>query len=322
MNWIYIFIGAIFIGAVLAIQGQKSERKGNEPPPLVQSGYLAIVIGIFGLLAQVLTLSAVLLIFVVASGIIAAIEKFMLAPKRAASSPQPDWVEYGSGLFPILLVVFLLRSFLIEPFQIPSSSMRPGLVVGDFILVNKFTYGIRVPVLNNILISVNKPAHGDVMVFINPKNTSQNYIKRVIGLPGDKVEYKNKQLSINGKPVPREEGPAYSYMEQDRGLQALTTHSFYENFEGKHYATLIRPDAPTYDLGQVQSFSNRDNCQYNDDGFSCVVPSNHYFMMGDNRDGSLDSRYWGFVPDDHIVGKAFFIWLSLADFGRIGTVIR
>lgn len=226
---------------------------------------------------------------------------------------QPTWVEYSGSFFPVILLVFVLRSFLFEPFKIPSSSMVPTLQIGDLILVNKFTYGIRLPVLNKKIIDINNPQRGDVMVFKYPKDTSLDYIKRVVGVAGDKIVYRNKKLSINGKDLDYKQLP--DYLDEE----SLTySKQFEENLNGVSHRLLNDQRAPSY-VPNPDSFPNRELCTYNSEGFACTVPAGHYFMMGDNRDNSLDSRYWGFVPDEYIVGKAFFVWMNLGNLKRIGS---
>ncbi|MCB1853959.1 MAG: signal peptidase I [Pseudomonadales bacterium] len=216
------------------------------------------------------------------------------------SAREPALVEYAKSFFPVLLVVFVLRSFLVEPFQIPSSSMVPTLQVGDYILVNKYTYGIRLPVLRTKVLDLNEPQRGDVMVFFPPHMNDTYFIKRVVGLPGDTVTYRNKRLYVNGKEIVEEplavlpEGQARYQV----GLETLgdATH-------------LVQVD---------ENRPARD--------FSVVVKPGHYFMMGDNRDNSSDSRIWGQVPEKDIVGKAFAVWmhwdslLSLPSFSRVGLI--
>ena len=235
---------------------------------------------------------------------------------------EPLLVEYAKSFFPVILVVFGLRSFLVEPFKIPSGSMMPTLLVGDFILVNKFTYGIRLPVVNTKVVELNDPKRGDVMVFRYPGDPSLDYIKRVIGVPGDVVEYRDKKLTINGKPVPAVNTGTYGYV--GTGLNYITAMVYKERLNGVDHTMMTEPDKLSVYPTQVVDFPYRENCSYNaeGEGFVCKVPKGQYFMMGDNRDASNDSRYWGFVPDRNIVGKAFFIWMNFDDFGRIGTTIR
>ncbi|MEH6571340.1 MAG: signal peptidase I [Halioglobus sp.] len=220
--------------------------------------------------------------------------------RAAKSAAEPVLVEYAKSFFPVLFVVFVLRSFLIEPFQIPSSSMVPTLQVGDYILVNKYTYGIRLPVVRNKVLSLNEPKRGDVMVFFPPHMNDTYYIKRVVGLPGDKISYKDKEIYVNGKKLERE-----------------------------YLATL--PDGSSrYQLG-LETLGEVPHLMQTDDlrqarSFSVVVKPGHYFMMGDNRDNSSDSRIWGQVPERDIVGKAFAIWMhwdslfSIPSFSRVGTI--
>jgi signal peptidase I len=213
-NLSWVFVGLVVIGFGLALFGGKKQAGAKDFPVMVQWGALALVIGVFGLLSDYMNFGTVMLIFVLATGLIAALDRWVLARKRDAGEPAGVLVDYSRGFFPVILAVFVLRSFLAEPFTIPSSSMRPGLSVGDFILVNKFTYGIRIPVLNTVLIPVHKVERGDVAVFNFPPNPKVNYIKRVIGLPGDTVEYRNKRLTINGKAVPDVSDGSYDYLEQ------------------------------------------------------------------------------------------------------------
>ena len=226
---------------------------------------------------------------------------------------QPWWLEYTASFFPVILVVFVVRSFVVEPFKIPSGSMVPTLLVGDFILVNKFDYGIRLPITNTKVTEGRPLQRGDVVVFRYPKDESVDYIKRVIGLPGDVVSYEDKQLTINGKPVP--ETPLPDYFDEERIGYAK---QFEEDLDGRKNRILNNPAVPPFIVG-AEDFPYRDNCKYDARGVTCKVPPGNYFMMGDNRDNSADSRYWGFAPDKNIVGRAFFIWMNFSNLKRIGS---
>lgn len=254
----------------------------------------------------------ILFILLVVSGVLWAADRYHFRKRRAPDAKEPLWVEYGASFFPVILIVFLLRSFLVEPFKIPSGSMIPTLLVGDFIAVNKYAYGIRLPILGKKIVEVGAPERGDVVVFRYPPDPSLDYIKRVVGLPGDRVAYLNKRLTINGQPV--EVRRAGDYFDADRLLYT----PLYEERLGKvEHMILIEDDAPAYQP-HVMQFPHRDKCIYNTEGFICEVPAGHYFVMGDNRDNSQDSRVWGFVPDENLVGKAFYIWFNFGDLKRIG----
>ncbi len=227
---------------------------------------------------------------------------------------QPWWLDWTAGLFPVIVVVFLLRSFLFEPFKIPSGSMIPTLLVGDLILVNKFHYGVRLPVINTKILDNNSPQRGDVMVFRYPPKPSLDYIKRVVALPGDEVAYLNKKLTVNGKPLPKV--ALADFFDEDALRYAK---QFQETSGGKSYRLLNDMDRPAFIAG-ADDFPYRQNCRYSSEGVVCKVPEGQYFMMGDNRDNSLDSRYWGFVPEKNIVGKAFFVWMNFGSLKRIGKI--
>lgn len=262
----------------------------------------------------------VLFSLLVVTGGVWLLDYFVLRHQRAPEENEPWWIEYPKSFFPVILIVFTLRSFVMEPFKIPSGSMIPTLLVGDFILVNKFTYGIRLPVINQKIVEMNQPKRGEVMVFRYPQDPSIDYIKRVVGLPGDTVNYNNKQLSINGKPIEINYKDEYKYVEA--GLSYIYTERFEEFLGDQSHKILINQETKGMHMANIYYFPFRDNCTYSQNGFTCVVPDDHYFTLGDNRDSSSDSRYWGFVPDQNIVGKAFMIWWNFNDFERVGLSIE
>ena len=261
-----------------------------------------------------MTFALILFILLVFTGAVALADKLYFAKRRQSTGArEPWWIEYPRSFFPVILIVFVLRSFVVEPFRIPSGSMIPTLLVGDFILVNKYTYGIRLPILHKEIIDINDPQRGDVMVFRYPEKPSLDYIKRVVGVSGDTVVYRDKRLYINGEPQVLAEAPDYLHPERMQYARRFT-----ENLNGvKH--DILNDDGHPGGVLRHRRFPYDDQCSYNNEGFSCKVPPGHYFMMGDNRDNSEDSRVWGFVPDENIVGKAFFIWFNLGNFGRIGS---
>jgi signal peptidase I len=240
-----------------------------------------------------------------------------IATARDRLLAQPWWLDWTAGLFPVILAVFLLRSFLFEPFKIPSGSMIPTLLVGDLILVNKYHYGIRLPVINKKIVANHEPRRGDVIVFRFPRDTSVDYIKRVVGLPGDEVSFRNQRLSVNGQEVPLQSLPPPGFYDE-------STLRYYPEFKEKlgdvEHRILVDPSAQRiFGADGAYAFPYRDNCRYSAEGVTCRVPEGHYFMMGDNRDNSEDSRFWGFVPDENIVGKAFFVWMNFGNPKRIGS---
>jgi len=233
---------------------------------------------------------------------------------KARLLAQPWWLDWTAGLFPVILVVFVLRSFLFEPFKIPSGSMVPTLLVGDLILVNKYHYGVRLPVINKKIVANNDPQRGDVVVFRYPPDPRLDYIKRVVGVPGDEVAYLNKKLTINGQDVVTKPDGEYYDDERLYYKQQLS-----EKLGAVEHRVLVDQRRSPTVYPEFDRFPFRDNCRYSAEGVVCKVPQGHYFVMGDNRDNSQDSRFWGFVPDENLVGKAFFVWMNFGNLGRIGA---
>jgi signal peptidase I len=249
--------------------------------------------------------ATIMTLLVLVSGGIWAWDAWVLAPRRRAAAgdgaepaPPSKLVEHAKSFFPIFLVVLLLRSFLVEPFRIPSGSMMPTLEIGDFILVNKYRYGIRLPVVDAKVIEIDSPERGDIVVFRYPEEPSVPFIKRVVGLPGDHVAYYDKVLYINNGPVELEHLGVYTSTGAGRDMTGA--EMYLEHLDGSEHRILIHDGSPSIP-GQM------------------VVPAGEYFVMGDNRDNSRDSRYWGTVPDENLIGKAFFIWMSW-DWSRGGVV--
>lgn len=226
---------------------------------------------------------------------------------------QPWWLEYTAGLFPVIAIVFFVRSFLFEPFRIPSGSMLPTLHVGDFILVNKYEYGIRLPVTNWKIIPLGSPQRGDVVVFKYPMDESVDYIKRVVGVPGDTIEYRNKVVYVNG--VEQKQAGHVDFIDTH---SHVTLDQREENLSGVEHMIAVDGRRPSWVPAQA-ILKKVSECTYTNMGFICKVPEGKYFMMGDNRDNSEDSRYWGFVDDSSLVGRATFIWANFGDMSRIGS---
>ena len=320
MDWETIaMVAAVGSSAVIGWDwlASRSSPRTDTRKGLLEVAWPVLFIAVMGLLLKFTDFAAVLLIAAVITGALWLFDAKWARKRRSAGEAEPVLIDMARAFFPVIVVVFLIRSFWVEPFKIPSGSMKPTLLVGDFILVNKYTYGIRIPVINKKVIDLNPLARGDVVVFRYPADPSVDYIKRVIGLAGDKVTYRNKRLTINGEPVAVEPSGFYT----DAELNYLRLPTYIEKVGTHTHQMMVVPAQPPVELAQVRQFAHRDNCEYNDEGFSCTVPAGSYFMMGDNRDQSSDSRYWGFVPDDHIKGRAFLVWMNFSDFRRIGNGI-
>ncbi len=257
-----------------------------------------------------------LVMFTFISGSVWLLDRLFFKEKRIQDGKQglldhenePIWVEYARSFFPVFFIVLILRSFLVEPFRIPSASMMPTLLIGDFILVNKYDYGIRLPVLNTKLVENKYPDRGDVVVFRYPEDPSIPFIKRVVGIPGDHVEYINKTIHING--VEQKQVVNGAYEAFGSGMMADDDRWITEFLDEHSHDILVDSDG---------------RGAFN---FETDVPEGMYFVLGDNRDNSRDSRYWGFVPDQNLVGRAFFIWMNWdsknggVNWSRIGTILK
>jgi signal peptidase I len=321
-----VVVASLFVGkeVVTASSGQTTglpDQSKSAIHTLLEIAWPVLFIASLAMLTfkEVMGFAAVLLTATAATGVIWLVDSLAFRKRRKAGTQDPVLVEMAKSFFPVILIVFLLRSFLFEPFKIPSGSMVPTLLVGDFILVNKFTYGIRVPVVNKKIVDVNLPKAGDVMVFRYPEDMSKDFIKRVIGTPGDTITYKDKRLTVNGKPVLTQSNGTYTDTESG-GVRFFET--FTEKLAEKPHQMMVDPRLPSLDLARVRQFPNRSNCTYNAEGMTCKVPDGQYLMMGDSRDNSDDGRYWGFVPEENIVGKAVLVWMNFGSLKRIGTAIE
>ncbi len=336
MNW--EMIGWIAIAASLAVifasffmgkdhvqtaSGQKIAVSDGLPTTMstmLEIAWPVLFIATMAMLTfkEIMGFAAVLLTATVITGLAWLTDSLFFKKRRAAGVHDPVLVEMAKSFFPVILIVFLLRSFLYEPFKIPSGSMEPTLLVGDFILVNKYTYGIRIPVINKKIADIGDPKRGDVMVFRYPPEPSKDYIKRVIGLPGDTIEYSAKHLTVNGKPIAVEKTGTFT--SADSNMRYFETYK--EALGDKPHTMMLDPTYPSIRLGDVKQFANKNKCTYSNEAMICKVPDGHYLMMGDSRDNSEDGRYWGFVPQENIVGKAVLVWMNFGHFNRVGTAIE
>jgi signal peptidase I len=251
-----------------------------------------------------------------------AVDSYRIA-RRIQNDFSGPWYSRWYGVIGVSLsavfVVLCIRAFIIEPYRIPSGAMMPTLLIGDFILVNKFDYGVRMPIARSVLIRIGEPQRGDVMVFRYPADPRLDYIKRVVGIPGDRVEYRGKRLYVNDTLTQMKVAEEHLYTD---GRSFTTARRFREKVGEREHEILLDPDAPPIHLSGVRQFPHKSNCEYREEGFNCTVPPGHYLTMGDNRDNSSDSRYWGFVPEANIVGKAFMVWWSDSAPERAGISIR
>lgn len=308
-KWFYLGIAAIILGMFFIYKA-----KGVSKSKAMENGYFILLLGLVGVISEWTDFATVLFLLVIISGILIILDK-MLWRNRSK-----HYIHYAYEFFPVMLGVFVLRAFLFEAYQIPSSSMRPDLTVGDFILVSKFDYGIREPITNRVVIPVGKISRGDVVVFKDPLVRNRDLIKRVVAIGGDKIEYRDKRLTINGTKLNYTESGMYTYNENipSQGAVEISNQRYNENLLGVNHSIITWDKVPTLFSSQVQVFSDSQNCKYyGDDGFECTVPLGKYFMMGDNRDNSFDSRYWGFVDDNAILGRATKVIFNFSDSKRM-----
>jgi signal peptidase I len=340
LSWLALPIGLLVIADDWFFRSRRQIAASPQPPvdpPLMRTAYLLLPLFIGAavlrlLLAERLDFSSVLFGITALTGVIWLLDVALLRPRRARAAraagkdpaliPEPGTVDYARSFFPVALVVLVLRSFIFEPFRIPSDSMMPTLLDGDFIIVNKYAYGLRLPVINRKVIPVGSPQRGDVVVFRYPRDPSVNYIKRLVGLPGDHVMVRSDRITINGQPVPFKIIAPYNdgcYINMQLAEEHIGNHV---------HQSMLCPvplfPSPVTPAGCNRSESRGYYCGGDEAGggptvdamagdapaFETTVPPGSYFMMGDNRDNSEDGRVWGFVPEDNLVGKATRIWFN------------
>jgi len=315
-KWFYLGGLAIILGIVMVVLA-----RGKNKSKLMENGYFIFILGMVGVISEWTDFATVLFIFVVVSGLVLLLNRFVLAAKRANDTSVPHYVHYAREFFPVVLVVWVLRAFLFEAYQIPSSSMRPGLTIGDFILVNKFAYGLREPFSNRVIIPITNPKRGDVVVFKDQQVRNRDLIKRVIAIGGDKITYKDKRLTINGQSLEYMPNGAYDYSDTfPAPVGKIDFHNdvYQEDLLGVKHSIITWNQVPSLNVQAVVNFPHKENCTYvSNDEFSCTVPIGEYFMMGDNRDNSEDSRYWGFVPNQALLGQATHVLFNFSDAKRI-----
>jgi signal peptidase I len=321
--------------------------------PVGRKGWVAVALGLIAppiamlyvarpvralayLAASILSLPTAVLLGakgVAATGLVAGIASIVLSLVAAAdgyrlarswSGASLPWYSRPAALAAFLaagwLSILSLRAFVAEPFRIPSGSMQPTLRIGDHILVSKTSYGWNVPLTGKRIVRFAAPERGDVAVFRYPPDPGLHYVMRVVGLPGDTVTYTDKRLSLNRKEQPLHEVGLETIVDA-QGI-GHTLVQYQETLDSVTHAILLEPSTPPYERNGVREFAGRENCRYRDASFECRVPADHYFVMGDNRDNASDSRYWGFVPEENFVGRAFLVWYSVRHPDRAGRAIQ
>ena len=336
LSWLAIPVGLVCVLDDWLLKPRRRLAAGSQSPPdpkLIGLCYrampiliVAVVLWVF--VAQSLNFSAILVAICAVTGVVWLLDAALFASRRAARAraagadpeamPEPITVDYARSFFPVALAVLALRSFVFEPFRIPSDSMRPTLLDGDFIVVDKFAYGLRLPVTHTKILDTGEPHRGDVVVFRFPLDPSEDYIKRVVGLPGDHVVVRDDRLTINGRPVPFRVTGTYNdgcYQNMQLAIEHLGTHTHEAlvcpvplEVTSDPLPSCARADARGYICGGTPPPDAVPLSEQN--VVDMTVPPGEYLMIGDNRDNSDDGRMWGFVPERNLVGKATFIWFN------------
>jgi signal peptidase I len=354
LSWIALPVALFCMIDDWFLRPRRQLAAGAEPvrePPLAAFAYFALPILVCAvvlrlLVAERLDFALVLSLITILTGVIWWLDVALLRPRRAAAArskgrdpaliPEPATVDYARSFFPVALVVLLLRSFIFEPFRIPSDSMMPTLLDGDFIIVNKSIYGLRWPVFNKKFFDIKSPERGDVVVFRYPRDPSINYIKRLVGLPGDRVQVTNDRITINGKAVPFDVVGPYDdgcYLHMQLAIEHIGKHTHQAMLCPVRF-TVTATAPPSCNRSGARGYYcsteplDPAEAAVAAPGAVLEVPPGEYLMMGDNRDNSEDGRVWGFVPEDHLVGKATRIWFNYdlsrsvwPNWGRIGAHI-
>ncbi|WP_374353009.1 signal peptidase I [Chitinimonas sp.] len=316
MNWMMMAFGALLAGGALLWRARRAPAIQDAAQLGEASvwGYFLVLVGMWGMLSQFANPSDLFFLMMMAAALMAGLARLLGYRRSGNQRPLPGWAAFGFANALVLASIGTAKAFVIEPMQIPSSSMRPGLLVGDFILVNKAAYGVRLPFLHKTLIPTGKPARGDVAVFRLPYDPSTNLIKRVVGLPGDRVVYRDKQLSINGVVQASTDQGHYDYRRESGADASMQLRE--ERLDGKPHLILNDPAMPSLNPMLVRDFAGRDACRHEMDGFECTVPAGQYLVLGDNRDDSNDGRYWGFLPEENLAGRAAMVWMNWAGLGH------
>ncbi|WP_425953299.1 signal peptidase I [Ralstonia pseudosolanacearum] len=305
-------------GPALIAYGRRRGETDEENSRILSVGYALAICGPLLLLSYLITLPKALLVALAVSGLLLGTDRISI--RRRGIRLTTGAARYGSDSFLVVAFICALRFFVVEPFVIPSSSMRPTLAVGDFIIADKFSYGLRIPVLNKVILPVGSPKKGDVLIFEFPNDRNKVFVKRVVGTPGDVVDLDGKSLSINGQPIKVGEQSSYAYTNEEG--DGVAAQRFKEVLGGIHHDVLLQQGKPWVDEMAVESMHPTNGCGISKSSMRCVVPQGHYFVLGDNRDNSLDSRYWGFVPDSHILGRADVVVVNPKDLSRAGVSLR